>query len=292
MSAIGAPVPEGGFTVYDSYAIDPLYAHYLTYAALAALASATLITLPSLWRSILTQTFFHRLSLFGLRYRPNAFRPLPDTEASSPTAHKPPNSLLHLHALATKLFLRTPTLKLFGFRFVSRLTLLNIFLILLIPTIVLSTLLPASQLSENANRAGFLALASLPWIFLLGGKSTGLASLTSLGYERLNYLHRWLGRAVLGLVLLHFGLWTSQFAAYGSSYTATRLKGTKESRGIMSLCFLLLLALPSVGWVRRQPIFGWRIFKTLHVVGFVGLIIGVNMHTIYAWPWTVGVMVV
>ncbi|EGG05631.1 uncharacterized protein MELLADRAFT_116791 [Melampsora larici-populina 98AG31] len=286
------PMPEGGFTVYDSYTTDPTYARYFTYVALGFLALSFLSNLPGLWKSIKTQTLFHRLSLTGLRYRPKAFHPLPNTEPISRNSSKTSISVLYLQAFSNKILLRNPTFKLSRFRFTSRLTIYNIFLILLIPALVLGTLLPKSDLSDNANRAGFIALATLPWIFLLGGKSTGLASLIGIGYDQLNYLHRWIGRATLTLVLIHFGLWTTQFAKYGSRYLSERLSGTKELRGIMSLCFLFLLSLPSVSWIRHQPIFGWRIFKSLHVIGFIGFIIGINMHTTYAWPWTVGVIVI
>ncbi|KAH9816783.1 ferric reductase like transmembrane component-domain-containing protein [Melampsora americana] len=287
------PMPEGGFTVYDSYTIDPIYANYFTYVALGILALGFLTNLPGLYQSVKTQTLFHRLSLTGLRYRPKAFHPLSNrTEPISRTSSKPLISLLYLQAISNKILLPNLTFNFSSLRFTSRLNLSNLFLILLIPALVFGTLFPKSDLSDNPNRAGFLALATLPWIFFLGGKSTGLSSWIGLSYDHLNYLHRWIGRVTLSLVLIHFGLWTTQFSKYGSKYLSERLSGTKESRGIMSLCFLFLLSLPSLSFFRHLPIFGWKIFKSLHVIGFIGFIIGINMHTTYAWRWTVGVIVI
>ncbi|KAG0150559.1 hypothetical protein CROQUDRAFT_104233 [Cronartium quercuum f. sp. fusiforme G11] len=288
------PAPPSGFTIYDSYTIDPLYAHYFTYTAISLLALAATFNLLGLFQSIRSHTLFHRLALTGFTYTTHAFHPLPDPDRSSTSSpSRPPLAfLLYLEAISNKLLLWSPSLSLGSLTFSTSLTTANILMILTIPIIVLSTLLPNSDLSQNANRAGFIALATIPWLFLLGGKSTGLSTLIGKSYDQLNFLHRYLGRFTLGLILVHFGIWTKQFFSYGRTYGNQMMLQPKSLKGIMSLCFLILLSIPSISWIRHQPIFGWRIFKFFHVIGFIGLMIGINMHTIYAWPWTVGVIVI
>ena len=83
-------------------------------------------------------------------------------------------------------------------------------LALLLPVLYLATLLPASQLRANPNRFGFLALASIPPLFVLSAKNGAVAWLTGRGWTSINFLHRWMGRIVVLLVLLHFYFWTVQ----------------------------------------------------------------------------------
>src|SRR5256885_16558642 len=51
-------------------------------------------------------------------------------------------------------------------------------------------------------RAGWLAIAQLPLLVLLAGKTNLIGLLTGMSYERLNVLHRWVAR---GMLLLEIG---------------------------------------------------------------------------------------
>ncbi|CAA7261337.1 unnamed protein product [Cyclocybe aegerita] len=75
-------------------------------------------------------------------------------------------------------------------------------------TVVLCIVLKAPLIS-NSNRAGFLALAQLTPIFLLATKNSILSLLLGpgRGYEKLNFLHRWAGRALFVSALVHGALW-------------------------------------------------------------------------------------
>lgn len=81
---------------------------------------------------------------------------------------------------------------------------------LLISAFLLATLLPESELRANPNRFGFLALACLPPIFVLSVKNGPVAWIVGRGWTAVNFLHRWLGRMMVLLVLLHFYFWTIQ----------------------------------------------------------------------------------
>ena len=54
-------------------------------------------------------------------------------------------------------------------------------------------------------RAGWLAVAQMPLLILLVGKSNIVGLLTGVSYERLNVLHRWTSRIMLFMAILHFG---------------------------------------------------------------------------------------
>lgn len=151
---------------------------------------------------------------------------------------------------------------------------------LLIPLFILATLFPQSDLVANPNRFGFLALASLPPLFLLSSKVGPVIWLTNQGWAAVNFLHRWLGRGIVLLVFLHAYFWTVQWVP--SRQVGVFLSGDKEVRGLIAFAFLLLIGASSIGPMRR---FSYPLFFTLHYTGIIGFLVYVNSHTVYAQGW-------
>lgn len=54
-----------------------------------------------------------------------------------------------------------------------------------------------------AIRTGLMAIALTPWIVALSGKANLITMLTGIGHEKLNVMHRWIGRICLGLSVVH-----------------------------------------------------------------------------------------
>ena len=54
-----------------------------------------------------------------------------------------------------------------------------------------------------AVRTGLMAIALTPWILALSEKANPITMLTGISYEKLNVLHRWIGRICLGLSVIH-----------------------------------------------------------------------------------------
>lgn len=52
-------------------------------------------------------------------------------------------------------------------------------------------------------RTGLMAIALTPWIIALSGKANLITILTGMGHEKLNIIHRWIGRICLGLSVIH-----------------------------------------------------------------------------------------
>ncbi|SCZ89200.1 BZ3500_MvSof-1268-A1-R1_Chr1-1g01024 [Microbotryum saponariae] len=325
----GAPVPCGGFTgkcsafmsfdgwyqtLYNSYVTDPEYQRYFTIAWTATLAFATLLTLPSVIESLRMGQWRRRSwagLVLGISERPSsaAYQRIEDRAAeqeSTQTAPRNPSrSFLHgpvavlssLYGTVSRFSLGAPLAKRFprlAFPFGK------LVLVLLIPLFYLLTLFPESQLRENPNRFGFLALAGLPPLFLLSSKNGAASWLLGKSWTTVNFLHRWLARTIVLLVLLHFYFWTIQVSQldpthlvettfltahhpqYAPSGTAEFLSGSKERRGIGALSFLLLIAVSSAGPLRR---YSYPLFFCLHYLGIIGFLTFVNMHTIYARTW-------
>lgn len=153
--------------------------------------------------------------------------------------------------------------------------------LLLIPLIVLSTLLFKQQLVENGNRAGFFAVALYVPVFLFATKAPlPLHLFSQSSYISWNFVHRWLGRTIFVLGLTHGSLWLHQYHVNGQ--LQQQLGELKVQRGIATLCFLFILNVSSLPWIRRR--FYWAFFS-LHVIGYVGALVLVSIHTPYARPW-------
>lgn len=104
-------------------------------------------------------------------------------------------------------------------------------------------------LIDNPNRAGFLALAQFPVVFLFATKNSILSLLLGPGngYEKLNYLHRWAGRAMFLGSAVHGALWINNHVLFGLPILGQQ----KETSGIAAFGVLGVLVITSLRPVRR-----------------------------------------
>lgn len=92
---------------------------------------------------------------------------------------------------------------------------------------------------------GFMTVAQLPLVFLLASKNNILAALLGRGWEKVNFLHRWSGRAIFMSATIHGSLWISNHLRIKPS----ALKEDKEVHGMAAygtLCLVVLLSLRPV----------------------------------------------
>ncbi|TKA53737.1 hypothetical protein B0A53_03779 [Rhodotorula sp. CCFEE 5036] len=307
-SSSGVPEPCGGWNIYDSYKTDPRYQRVFTIAWTGTLALVVLTRVPAYlallssgeWRNAIGgwQGFLgvHEDQSGGYRRvvdadmqptrKPRRRRRTLSTIrkpflAATSVIHSVSRISIPIPSVATRILpsrWRLPP-SCHPSRTYLPFSLGHLAWALLIPAFLLATLLPESELRANPNRFGFLALACLPPIFVLSVKNGPVAWIVGRGWTAVNFLHRWLGRMMVLLVLLHFYFWTIQYS--GSAQTAF-LAGEKERRGITALAFLLLITLSSLPPMRR---FSYPIFFLLHYVGLIGFLVSINRHTVYAGPW-------
>ncbi|GAA5882878.1 hypothetical protein JCM3774_001374 [Rhodotorula dairenensis] len=316
-SSRGVPEPCGGWNIYDSYKTDPRYQRYFTIAWTGTLAFVVLTRLPA-YLCLLASVDWHNAvrtwpGIFGVcEDHSRGYRRIDGAQgdlvpdpgrrtrrkwhtlsnfkpflAVASLVHSAARISIPIPRFATRLvpsrWRRTPSCH-------PQLTYLpfsigHLAWALLIPAFLLATLLPESELRANPNRFGFLALACLPPIFVFSVKNGPVAWIVGRGWTAVNFLHRWLGRMMVLLVLLHFYFWAIQYS--GSAQTAF-LAGEKERRGITALAFLLLIMLSSLPPMRR---FSYPIFFLLHYVGLIGFLVSINRHTVYAGPWATYIVV-
>ncbi|TFK50651.1 iron reductase [Heliocybe sulcata] len=145
---------------------------------------------------------------------------------------------------------------------------------------VLVCMIKNAPLIENPNRAGFLALAQLPVVFLFATKNSVLSLLLGPGngYEKLNYIHRWSGRGMFICALVHGALWIRNHVSFGLPILGQQ----KETSGVAAFALLCIIVLTSLRPTRR---FFYQTFFYVHVLASISFFITLCYHTIYASPW-------
>ncbi|KAJ7361090.1 iron reductase [Mycena albidolilacea] len=136
-------------------------------------------------------------------------------------------------------------------------------------------------LMENPNRAGFIALAQLPPVFLFASKNSPLTALLlgpGVDYTKLNYIHRWAGRFLFLGAMVHGALWINNHVIFDLPI----LTQQKESSGVAALATLCIIVLTSVAPVRRWC---YSAFLVIHFLTFPAFFVTICYHTIYATPW-------
>ena len=111
---------------------------------------------------------------------------------------------------------------------------------------------------SNYDAAGFLSVAQLPIVFLFATKNSIVYVLLGpgVGYEKLNFLHRWSARVMFFAALLHGALWINVLLRRGNPI----LGQEKETTGIVAFSFLALTVLVSLQPVR---VFVYQVFFSL-----------------------------
>lgn len=140
------------------------------------------------------------------------------------------------------------------------------------------------QWEDVGYRTGFIAAAQLPLVILLAGKNNIVGWLTGVGYEKLNWLHRWVSRILFLNVTIHMGFWFTDWARY--DYIKVKLAtDVITQRGFSAWCILLWIVLSSLAPIRR---WNYEFFFVQHIVTYIGFLAAVYLHLpaevkVYVW---------
>ncbi|KAG8854935.1 hypothetical protein FRB91_002949 [Serendipita sp. 411] len=273
----GIPIPPEELQIYNSSLQDPPYAKKFAFVWVAAAAFCVLLASPRLWRSLRSGRFFAGVRGIGEDFERdskyesvlaggNNYSP----PSSSPTTKQRIATIVRgwCSALITWSLYSPPLL---------RLDVGHILLIIGYLVTLIICVLREAELITNANRAGYLTLAQIPFVFLLATKNNVLATLMGRGYEKLNFLHRWAGRGIFLSTTIHGSLWIKSHLKMGVGF-----KDSKEMTGLASYAVLCVMVLLSLRPARR---FVYQVFFISHVLGFVSFFVVMCYHTPYASPW-------
>ncbi|KAK0185299.1 iron reductase [Armillaria mellea] len=276
MSTGTPPTIPAEFQQYNSYIEDPKWQRRFTAIWASCVGTAILYSLPYLVRSVRNrrtwlwfQGIGEDLSAKGI------YVPLEQTTPARSIPAK--NRLESIIGSVGSVMLWTPPLLALN---VGQSKLSPLFIILAYLSVVLVCIIVDAPLKDNPNRAGFLALAQFPVVFLFATKNSLLSLLLGPGhgYEKLNYVHRWSGRFMFLGAVIHGSLWIRNHL----EWNLTILGEQKETSGIAAFGVLCVIVLTSIKPARS---FCYEIFFVVHVLGFVAFFITICYHTTYASPW-------
>ncbi|KAI8992723.1 iron reductase [Trametes punicea] len=273
MADFGAPpVIPTELQQYNSYVVDPQWQRKFSIIWASGIGIAVLFSLPAVVRALRR----------GRLLRPWLSGVYEDAKrrnyAPAAAIHEdvvPPKSKRRVYGLLETL--RSATLwSLPGVELdLAQMIVIGAYLALVVICITMH-----APLIDNPNRAGFMALAQLPVVFLFGTKNSVLSLLLGPGhgYEKLNYIHRWAGRGLFLGAAVHGSLWINNHLVFGLPIIGQQ----KETSGVAAFGVLCGLVLTSFRPVRR---FFYQSFFIVHVLGYVAFFITICYHTIYAVPW-------
>ncbi|KAG8946173.1 hypothetical protein FRC04_012028 [Tulasnella sp. 424] len=283
----GAPTPPADFEpLYNSYVTDPLFARRFTWVWVAGTLACVVLYSPKLLAGLKSGRIWQGWAIyerFNHGYRPLDHEPNDEKRSISQGRARGalgPDHIPVAHRLTTLAkgaadFVQLRVVK--GLNLdIGQIIVLTAYLVTLLVCVIYQ-----APLKSNSNRAGFLSLAQLPFVFMYAAKSSPLTLLLGRGYEKLNFLHRWAGRTLLLTATIHGSLWINFYIRHNQAYQLTQ---DKERRGQATYALLCLIVLGSLKPVRR---YAYNFFYAFHTVVTTAFFVSVCYHTPYAVPWVI-----
>ncbi|KAG2040684.1 ferric reductase like transmembrane component-domain-containing protein [Suillus americanus] len=131
-------------------------------------------------------------------------------------------------------------------------------------------------------RTGFVAVSQIPIVYLLATKNNILGIFLGLGYEKLNYIHRFAGTLLVIASNVH-----SLGYIYEWTINHTFSKNIRTPARIWALVALItvdLIYLFSIPFFRRRA---YNLFYFSHVVFFILFLPAVHGHVPSVWPYVI-----
>ncbi|CBX90161.1 hypothetical protein IAQ61_001620 [Plenodomus lingam] len=146
-------------------------------------------------------------------------------------------------------------------------------------TILLTTTLDAPSFYQLyaeglAFRAAWITLTQIPLVYLLSSKRGPLNLVTGISYERINYIHRWIGRTLFLTATLHVGVMKSLIPASDILFSHEQGMGIVR-HGVGAYVTLLWIVVTSVLPVRKLS---HRVFHINHWISTIGFLMITAQH--------------
>ena len=156
------------------------------------------------------------------------------------------------------------------------------FLVCALISAILPLLLLNVDLTVNSNRAGFLALAMVPFLLSSAGKNSAFSFVTGISSVRMNWIHRVLGMMLMVCATVHMAPMLYAWNKF-PTFMKSQLQLVKVQYGLAGYGALCVVFLGSLFPVRK---YAYEFFLGTHVLGlvFIGLI---ATHTPYAMRYFV-----
>ncbi|KAI6110392.1 ferric reductase like transmembrane component-domain-containing protein [Pisolithus croceorrhizus] len=126
---------------------------------------------------------------------------------------------------------------------------------------------------SQPTRAGWVVASQIPFVYIFASKNNVLGTLVGVGYEKLNYLHRFIGRLVVVGANVH-----AIGHVYGWSVAgnlSTKLAQPFIRWGLVALACVDLLGIGSTQFVRSKS---YNFFIITHLLGSLVLLFAACYH--------------
>ncbi|KDN43271.1 hypothetical protein RSAG8_06238, partial [Rhizoctonia solani AG-8 WAC10335] len=136
---------------------------------------------------------------------------------------------------------------------------------------------------DNCTRAGFVCISQAPIVVLFGVKNGPVGTLLGKSYEKLNYIHRWVGQLMFLSALFHVVGYLVKWTKTGTLSIAAK----RQAWGWLSFGGLVFLTIVSLPPVRRSS---YTIFWHAHWVGFLMFGVSIMYHAPGAVPYAIAAL--
>ncbi|CAG8003294.1 unnamed protein product [Penicillium salamii] len=142
-----------------------------------------------------------------------------------------------------------------------------------------------------ATRAGFMALACLPFLIVLGAKANPITALTGISHEKLNIWHNWVAWAMFVLALVHTFPFIIVHIEKGDLVETWNTGGVWVT-GVVALIAQAWLTFMSIPWIRNRY---YEFFKATHLFMALAFIIFFFLHCDFrmsSWDYFIATAVI
>ncbi|KAH9991983.1 hypothetical protein BJV74DRAFT_771842 [Russula compacta] len=132
----------------------------------------------------------------------------------------------------------------------------------------------------SSQRMGYVVVSQIPITVALAGKTNLLSWASGVGYEKLNYIHRFSGRVILIAANVHAFGYFYKWSLNGTIRTELLLP--KYVWGLVTLGAVDLLFASSLSFVRNRL---YSLFFIIHVACFAVFLFAVHKHSSTSFPY-------
>ncbi|KAJ3314626.1 hypothetical protein HDU76_002373 [Blyttiomyces sp. JEL0837] len=201
----------------------------------------------------------------------------PTTSTTTPIPrHSWPSVIFHKLSLVTIPWYPTPLPMSSIISFISLCLLITLF-----------TIGTGTDITYDAGypRFGVLALGCITASVLLALRNSVMDAVFQFPFEKTLTWHRWTGTGAVVLIAVHGGLFFREWVAY--KYVSENMKDRpRVFYGVIASAILATIFLTSLPPIRRKL---FSVFYFVHVLSIPILLVLVNLHTDYAWNYTIAI---
>ncbi|QRV87155.1 Ferric reductase like transmembrane component [Ceratobasidium sp. AG-Ba] len=133
---------------------------------------------------------------------------------------------------------------------------------------------------NNITRAGYICISQIPVVFALGTKNSLIGWFVGMGYEKLNYIHRWVGQLMFITGLFHVVGYLVKWTKTGVLTIASK----NQFWGWMAFGGLVFCAILSLPAIRRSS---YQVFWHSHWIGLIIMVFAACLHVPACIPYCI-----